>query len=204
MNFGRQFAVFFLLLVLLLTSSCTKKKPQIPPQAKAPAEPIPVALPPEISETTPPPPAPPRKQETIAQEAPKPKPNTRRRKKTVQPPANAQSGAPASANSGNTTVAAARPPANPAETAPADVAISAGASGAQLTQQKQNTTQLLDLTEKTLNELNHNLTHEQEEIVAQIKSYVAQSRKATQEGDFERAYNLATKAHLLSDALVSK
>ena len=41
-------------------------------------------------------------------------------------------------------------------------------------------------------------------MVTQIKSYIAQSRKATSDGDFERAYNLAMKAHLLADALVKK
>jgi hypothetical protein len=41
-------------------------------------------------------------------------------------------------------------------------------------------------------------------MVAQIKTYIAQSHKATSDNDFERAYNLATKARLLSDALVKK
>jgi len=63
---------------------------------------------------------------------------------------------------------------------------------------------LVDATEKTLNGLPHNLSHDDEEMVAQVRSYLAQSRKATSDGDFERAYNLATKAHLLSDALVKK
>ena len=74
----------------------------------------------------------------------------------------------------------------------------------QLSQQKQTTTQLLDETEKTLNGLNRTLSHDEEEIVNQIRSYVGQSRNATKDGDFERAYNLATKAHLLSDALAKK
>lgn len=84
------------------------------------------------------------------------------------------------------------------------MAIAADVSSAQLMQQKQTTTQLLDATEKTVNGLNRTLSHDEEEIVNQIRSYVAQSRKATVDGDFERAYNLATKAHLLSDALVKK
>lgn len=63
---------------------------------------------------------------------------------------------------------------------------------------------MLDETEKTLNGLNRTLSHDEEEIVNQIRSYIGQSRTATKDGDFERAYNLATKAHLLSDALVKK
>jgi hypothetical protein len=77
-------------------------------------------------------------------------------------------------------------------------------SSAQLNRQKQSTAQLLDETEKTISGLNHSLSHEEEEMLGQIRSYVTQSRKATSDGDFERAYNLATKAHLLSDALVKK
>ncbi|MGB9257511.1 MAG: hypothetical protein WCC25_21925, partial [Candidatus Korobacteraceae bacterium] len=77
-------------------------------------------------------------------------------------------------------------------------------NSAQLSQQVRTTAQLIDETEKTLNGLNHTLSHDQEEIVNQIRSYIGQSRTATKDGDFERAYNLATKAHLLSDALVKK
>jgi hypothetical protein len=35
-------------------------------------------------------------------------------------------------------------------------------------------------------------------------SYIAQSKKATNDGDLERALNLAKKAQLLSQALVNK
>lgn len=101
-------------------------------------------------------------------------------------------------------MAAAHPPANPTAEAPPSTAIGADVNSAQLSQQKQTTAQLLDETEKTLNGLNHTLSHDQEAIVSQIRSYLGQSRTATKDGDFERAYNLATKAHLLSDALVKK
>jgi hypothetical protein len=62
---------------------------------------------------------------------------------------------------------------------------------------------LLEDTEKTINGLK-GLSASEEETLGEIRSYVNQSRKATSEGDFERAYNLATKAHLLSDALAKK
>lgn len=84
------------------------------------------------------------------------------------------------------------------------MAIGADVSSAQLSQQKQTTLQMLDATEKNLKSLPRNLSHDEEAMVAQIKSYVGQSRKATSDGDFERAYNLATKARLLSDALLKK
>ncbi len=95
-------------------------------------------------------------------------------------------------------------PGNPAAETTPDIAIAADVTSAQLMRQKQSTAQLLDETEKTISGLKGSLSHDEEEMLAQIRSYVNQSRKATSDGDFERAYNLATKAHLLSDALVKK
>jgi outer membrane biosynthesis protein TonB len=199
----RQFVMVFVGVVLLATAGCQKKQPQLSIQATAPAEPIPTPLPPEVTEETPPPPppaAPP--PETPKPEEPKPQPAKHHKRKPSPPPT--QSSESNAQPPGNSTVAAAHPPANPANEAPPDTAIAAEVSSAQLLHQKQTTAQLLEATEKTVNGLPHDLSHDQEEMVAQIKSYLAQSRKATTDGDFERAYNLATKAHLLSDALVKK
>jgi outer membrane biosynthesis protein TonB len=207
MTFGRQFAISILGIVLFALAGCAKKKPQLPPQAKAPVDTVAVPLPDEISEAAPPPPQPAPKPQPVPQEPPKPEPTThRKKKKQTPPPASTQSNpaTPPVAGSSNNTLAAAHPPANPAAEAPADTAIAADVTSAQLSQQKQTTAQLLDATEKTVNGLNRTLSHDEEEVVSQIHSYVAQSRKATSDGDFERAYNLATKAHLLSDALVKK
>ncbi len=206
MTFGRQFAILSLVIVLLGLAGCAKKKPHLPLQAKAPVDTVAVPLPDEISQATPPPPQPPPPPPPTPQEQPKPKATTRHKKKQSQPPATtAPAGPPPTvANNNNTTVATARPPANPAAETPPDVAIAADVTRAQLSQQRQTTAQLLDATEKTISGLNRTLSHDEEEVVNQIRSYVAQSRKATQDGDFERAYNLATKAHLLSDALVKK
>lgn len=101
-------------------------------------------------------------------------------------------------------MAVAHPPSSPVNEAPPDAAIGADVNRAELSQQKQNTAQLLDSTEKTLSGLGRNLSPDEEQMVSQIRSYVSQSRRATTDGDFERAYNLATKAHLLSDALIKK
>ena len=205
MKNGRQFVVFLIALFLLIGAGCQKKQPQIPSQAKVPAEPIPTPLPAEITEQTPPPPAPEPVPQPVKVEEPKPQPPKHRKRKPAQTQTTttAQSSETTAASS-NSTMAAARPPANPANEAPPDTAIAADVSSAQLSQQKQTTAQLVDSTEKTLNGLPHDLSHDEEEMVAQIRSYLTQSRKATTDGDFERAYNLATKAHLLSDALVKK
>lgn len=207
MTFGRQFAISTLVIALLVLAGCSKKKPQLPPQAKAPIDTVAVPLPDEISEATPPPPQPAPQPEPPPQEQPKPKPTThKKQKKQPQPPATTQGSpiTPSAVASGTSTVATAHPPANPTAETPPDTAIAAGVTSAQLSQQKQTTVQLLDATEKTLKDLNRTLSHDEEEVVSQIHTYVTQSRNATAAGDFERAYNLATKAHLLSDALVKK
>ncbi|MGA3318424.1 MAG: hypothetical protein ABSC64_18550 [Candidatus Korobacteraceae bacterium] len=198
MNIWRQFVASVLALLLLLNVACKKKKPQLPPQAQAPT--ISVPVPDEISETAPPPPPP--QQEAPVVEAQKPKPPPRHRKKPAQPPASSPENAPAT-STGNATVAAAHPPPSPAESAP-DIAIAADVSSQQVSQQKQTTAELLAATEKNLKSANRKLNHDEQAMVAQIKTYIDQSRKATSENDFERAYNLATKARLLSDALVKK
>ncbi|MGC2111593.1 MAG: hypothetical protein WA655_18905 [Candidatus Korobacteraceae bacterium] len=219
MKFGRQFVIGALAIGLIFLTACTKRKAQLPNQAQVPMDTVAVPLPNQIAEVSPPPPPPEPKQEEPTPEEPKPAPVKHHRRKPAQPPvttqangsnvppnpaANASANNPASASSNNTTVAVAHPPANPADTTPPDTAIAADVTTAQLSQQKQTTAQLLDATEKTLGGLNRGLSHDEEEMVAQIRSYVTQSKNATTAGDFERAYNLATKAHLLSDALVKK
>ncbi len=207
MKLSRQL-VALPLFALLVLAGCQKKAPQLPTQAKAPAEVIPSPLPVEITEETPPPPVPAEpKPQAPPPEEPKPKASTHRKHKANQPAVATQSTAPAPSagvSTGTATVAAAHPPPNPAAPAPPDTAIAAEVSSAQLSQQKQTTAQLLEETEKTVSSLNRTLSKDDEEIVVQIRSYVAQSHSATKDGDFERAYNLANKAHLLSAALIKK
>ena len=64
--------------------------------------------------------------------------------------------------------------------------------------------QLLAATEANLGNLAQPLSREQQAMVDEIRSYMAQSRAATTDGDLVRANNLAEKAHLLSNALPKK
>ena len=160
-------------------------------------------MPEQIEEAEVPVPEPePKTEAVVVPEPPKPKPPKHRSssRKPPQTVGNAQNGGtvPPAATA---TVATARPPAGEP---PPDMAIAADVSSEQLSHQKQNTTQLLDNTEKNVKALNRSLSHDEEATLNQIKTYVSQSRKATSDGDFERAYNLAMKAYLLSDALVKK
>jgi hypothetical protein len=202
MTLTRQFAVLLVALGLLLGAACEKQKPQLPAKIQAPT--IAATVPDQIPEIEVPP-APPAPQPAAAAEEPAPKkapPKHKNAKKPTQPPPQ---------NQPSSTVAVNHPPANPAVEPPAasttpatDTAIAADITGEKLTRQKQETTELLDSTEKDLKAFNRSLSHDEEAMLTQIKSYIQQSRKATSDGDFERAFNLATKAHLLSDALVKK
>jgi ElaB/YqjD/DUF883 family membrane-anchored ribosome-binding protein len=58
-----------------------------------------------------------------------------------------------------------------------------------------------DATENVLKNLTRQLSDEEKAMRTQIQSYLQQSRKATVDGDYERAYNLAKKAQVLADAL---
>ena len=72
----------------------------------------------------------------------------------------------------------------------------------QAARQRQNTNQLLVSTDASLQKLSgRQLTKDEQETVVQIRKFMEQVKIADAAGDLQRAYNLAVKAHLLSDAL---
>jgi hypothetical protein len=67
---------------------------------------------------------------------------------------------------------------------------------------RENTEQLLATTDSNLKQITgHPLSDSQQSMVDQIRTYVKQSRAASDAGDLYRAHTLAFKAHLLSDEL---
>lgn len=73
----------------------------------------------------------------------------------------------------------------------------------QASQQSESTKQLLAASDANLNKISgRSLTANQQDIVKQINSYTEQAKKALNNGDVQRAYNLALKANLLSAELV--
>jgi hypothetical protein len=79
------------------------------------------------------------------------------------------------------------------------VAISPGLSQQQILQQMQNTDQLLASTDANLKVISsRQLSASQQDTVTQIKSFMEQARVASSNGDVPRAYNLASKANMLS------
>jgi ElaB/YqjD/DUF883 family membrane-anchored ribosome-binding protein len=63
---------------------------------------------------------------------------------------------------------------------------------------------MVDATENALKGISRQLSDDEKSMRTQVQSFLQQSRKATVDGDFERAYNLAKKAQLLADALIKK
>jgi hypothetical protein len=206
MTVRRKFVTSLLVLALLFTEACNKKKPVLPPHAMAPT--IAVELPDEIPEN----PETPTPEVVQAQVEPPPvktKPKKAPKtaaKKTTAPPASVPVAAPTppAPATNNQTVASLRPPHNAGAELPPDTAIAAAMPSRIVTEQKEKTSQIVDATENSLKNLTRQLTDEEKAMKSQIQSYLQQSRKATTDGDFERAFNLANKAQLLADALVKK
>jgi len=183
-----------LLLALTALPGCfLKKKNKI---AAAPAPPPPITQPqPEVilpppagepnrSEPAPPPqPSEPAATEATSQPPAKPKSRPHVSRKTTPPP-----------------------PPKPEETKqaqnPPSGTLTATVTPNEALRQKMTTQQLLDATEANLKSISRTLSADEQIMVSHIRSYMQQSTKATSDGDFERAYNLALKAHLLSADLV--
>ncbi len=70
---------------------------------------------------------------------------------------------------------------------------------------RENTAQLLATTDSNLKAITgRQLSDPQQSMLDQIRSYVRQSKDASDAGDLRRAHTLAYKAHLLSDELARK
>lgn len=108
----------------------------------------------------------------------------------------------------------ASPEATPAETGPPKKVVRNGGTEdpvvdlsprpnpQQASKQSENTKQLLAASDANLNKISgRSLTANQKETVKQINSYMEQAKKALNDGDVQRAYNLALKANLLSAEL---
>ena len=192
--------------LVLTLSGCPFKKqqPPVPQQSQAPTvqpEPTPAPLPPQPAETQPTPaPAEPEKTEAAAEQPkPKKKPSA---KKPATPATSAQgqqqtqATAPAPAESSKLIIQE-----GPAPNSQGPLTAGGGLEDSSA-RSKQSTEQLLQSAQANLNSINRPLSPEEQAMVAQIKDYMAQSRKASKDSDTVRAHNLALKARLLSDELV--
>jgi len=198
----RNLGVAGLAAIVLLTG-CAKKKPiAVAPQAQAPTvttaapapAPQPEAQPPASAQpATATPSAAPAEQQKFATKL-KPKHHNHVVKQNSSPPKPAET---PTATAKVNVPAQGVPPANNGEQE-----ISVSMDEAQVAHQKQVTEELLQSTDANLKGISRNLNSDELAMVEQVRTYMAQSRTATQDGDLIRAANLAQKAHLLSDALV--
>jgi len=192
-------ATFGMLLALLvLFAGCKKKKEPIPqPQEQAPTisqpqtQPQPPAAPSEKSEEQPP------------ATAAKPKPKTAKKpsaKKTTPaaPAKSPEAPKPAETSKSKTVVEEG----GSGSSTPGQ--LSAGLPQTEAMHQRQSTVQLQQATENNLRSITRMLTSDEQSMVQHIRNYMQQSRAAEADGDTERAYNLAMKAHLLSIELVKR
>lgn len=204
MSRKRQLVFAMLAPVLLGATACQKKATAANPKVTGPtqAPTLTQTLPYEIQpQQVPPPPQTAQAEDQPKQQQTK-RPKTNARKQTTTP-ANSSNSQPSSTPTENTT-AELHPPAPPV--APVTtVAIGPDVSSPEATRDRQSTNQLLDTTENQVKKLEgQTLSSDQHSVLMQIKSYIAQSRKAITDGDYERASNLAKKAQLLTEELVKR
>jgi hypothetical protein len=82
------------------------------------------------------------------------------------------------------------------------IQLAPGMTEEQAQHQRKNTNQLLASTDASLQKLSgRQLSKDEQDTVAQIRRFMQQVKTANAAGDLQRAYKLAVKAHLLSDAL---
>ena len=214
---GRGFGAVAFLAVLLLPSGCTKKKPiAVAPQAQvptvttaAPATQPPSNVQPQPNTQAPSPEAttaqPTEQQQKIAT---KPKPKHHNHVAKHNPPPSKPAETPTATAKANLPPATTPPSGAPSQnTVPQNNGqqeISVSMDEAQVARQKQLTEELLQSTDVNLKGINRTLNSDELAMVEQVRSYITQSRAATQDGDLIRASNLAQKAHLLSDALIKQ
>jgi outer membrane biosynthesis protein TonB len=180
---------------LVLLGGCKKKKPPVPPPPQQTAPTITQPQPPVQQPPVQPPPPPAQQQPSVTTTQPtqppatatKPKPKHKRHvaKKPTEPQKN------------KTVVKEGGEPASSGQ-------LAAGIPQDEATHQRQSTAQLRQASENTLRGLNRQLSSDEQAMVQQVRAYLAQSRAADNDGDTERAYNLALKAHLLSDELTKR
>ena len=189
--------LLLVLSVLAVLSGCARKKPVV------------VVVPQEQPPTTAPSPTPTPEAKTEPQQ---PEPGTQ---PANQPATEANKNAEKSAKNSHgrphgqvkkpspVVKADATPPdLKPPEPRSTPAPISPSISPGDAARDESSTEQLLQTAENTVNGIKRQLSQQEEGIVAQIRSFINQSRQATKANDPARAHLLAQKANLLSNELV--
>ncbi|HET7891816.1 MAG TPA: hypothetical protein VFL34_09835 [Candidatus Sulfotelmatobacter sp.] len=145
---------------------------------------------------------------------PSPAKTTKRRPKKKAVSSNCGNVPAAPANSGSGNTAPSPTAGTPANCPPSKVIVQqggtadksiqlAGATPGTSANQKDTANQMLAATESNLKKISgQQLNSSQQEMVSQIRQFMAQSKAAVGDGDMERARTLAWKAQVLSEELV--
>jgi hypothetical protein len=190
MRLGRNIALAVVLFSVATSVGCHRKKPRIPAKAQPPTIEQPT-IPPVATQPLPTPPTvtPGETQPVPTETAPVTAKKPKRHRKTV--PANTANSAP--------------PKVVPkAETPQPDTNVQITAEIPQnvANARRQQTEGLLQAAEGNLKKINRTLSDGEEGMQRQVRNYITQSRLAMQDGDLERAYQLASKAQQLSQELI--
>ena len=188
MRLGQHLVLAVILLALSTGVACHRKKPNIPTKTQPPTLEQPT-IPPVASQPQPTPPTvtPGENQPAPAEPAPvKSKKRLRHRKPA---PAAATNNPP-------------KPVSKPETTPDTNVQITAEIPQNVANARRQQTEGLLQAAEGNLKKINRTLSDGEESMQRQVRNYITQSRLAMQDGDLDRAYQLANKAQLLSQELV--
>ncbi len=199
--FGKNLVIGVAALLLVGGVGCKKKKPNVPPAVQPPTitQPEPEKPPVEAPKEEPTVIVPPVTQPSPEPTPPAPKPKPHRKKKTAPQPATTGNDAKPSAAKPGTPAPKSGTEAKPGET---NVQISAEVPQNVANQRRQQTEDLLNVAEANLKKISRTLNDGEQSMQRQVRNFITQSRLAIQDGDFERAYNLATKAQQLSQELV--
>jgi hypothetical protein len=196
MSRGRRVTLLVLLAALAILAGCGKKRVALNPTLVASVpSPTPAPTPPPSPSAGPPPPVNSEPNRPVPPELPKPQPEAPRPAVARRP----SPPAPPPANEESPRVAV-----PPGPSLPVPGQLSAALSRDDLLERRTTTNQLLEAAELNLKNLTRSLSSDEKAVLQHIRSYIKQSRSATEMGDVERAYNLALKARLLSEELVKR
>lgn len=200
MTYSRQFRLSFFFVVALLVG-CAAKRTAGPPPQPAVAEATPATTP----EATPQPTPTSAQQQLPSQGTPPPEPEQNQQAAKNDKKSNSKQNSNGK-KSGSQT-AKNTPPKIVVKPDPETPSSSGTISpqGPAVAPNEPSTEQLLQTTENGLNNLNRQLSADDQDTVTHIRDYISQSRQATKDNDAIRAHNFAQKAHtLLFDDLLKR
>ncbi|HEX8811717.1 MAG TPA: hypothetical protein VF742_06970 [Terracidiphilus sp.] len=198
------------LLSLVLSACAHNDQAKNQPPLAPPIEDAPLPKPDTAPKDLPPTVVTPPQQATTATAQPQeqPKPAQKRKKPKPAPSSNTQI---ASADPGKGGTSPATPPANQDPANPPNETSGVSAIGqlspagtADARAETEKTESSLSSTEHSLNGISRKLSDQEEKTKAQIQEYIKQARAALASNDLDGAKNLATKAKLLLNELITQ